>query len=240
VVPSRPAVADPTFPVRVTQRVPAPVAPHPFEPDGMVALDGGRYELTVHYRLRETGLYGETPYVDEWKPLPPRLHQHTTLLRSVHVGPFAIATREVSRADFADFVVATGYTPSASHSLLAGDWPGNAPATNVDLADARAYAEWAGLRLPTEDEWQLAAEAGLLERGEPLVWNWTESEHYDGRTRFAILKGGSAWRARSSDWYFDGGPQPPEVSAKLLLLGAGMGRSPSIGFRCAADLVETS
>jgi sulfatase modifying factor 1 len=238
VVPSRPAVADPIFPVRVTQRVPAPVVPHPFPPDGMVAMDGGRHELTVHYRLRETGLYGETPYVDEWKPLPPRLHQHATLLRSVQLSPFAIATREVSRADFADFVVATGYTPTAGHSLLAGNLPGNAPATNVDLADARAYAAWAGLRLPTEDEWQLAAGAGVLERGEPLVWNWTESEHYDGRTRFAILKGGSAWLADSSDWYFDGAPQPPEVSAKLLLLGAGMCRSPSIGFRCAADLVE--
>jgi formylglycine-generating enzyme required for sulfatase activity len=108
--------------------------------------------------------------------------------------------------------------------------------THVDLADARAYAAWAGLRLPTEDEWQVAATAGLLERGEPPVWNWTESEHSDGRTRFAILKGGAAFRASGSDWYLDGGPQPPDVSVKLLLMGAGMSRSPSIGFRCAVDL----
>ena len=110
--------------------------------------------------------------------------------------------------------------------------------THVELADARAYAAWAGLRLPTEDEWQLAAEAGLLRRREPQVWNWTESEHTDGRTRFAIVKGGAAYRAAGSDWYLDGGPQPPEVSVKLLLMGAGLARSASIGFRCAADLPD--
>ena len=68
------------------------------------------------------------------------------------------------------------------------------------------------------------------------MWNLTESEHTDGRTRFVILKGGSAFHNGGSDWYFDGGPQPPDVSAKYLIAGAGIGRSPSIGFRCAVDL----
>ena len=89
---------------------------------------------------------------------------------------------------------------------------------------------------PTEDEWQLAAEAGLLDLSGPRVWNWTESEHSDGRTRFAILKGGSDWEAEGSDWYVDGGPQEPAYSLKLLLLGGGMARSPRIGFRLAVDL----
>jgi formylglycine-generating enzyme len=97
------------------------------------------------------------------------------------------------------------------------------------------YAAAAGARLPTEDEWQLAAEAGLLERAEPLVWNWTESEHRDGRTRFAILKGGSAWKAEGSDWYVDGGPQDPAFSLQLLLTGP-LERSDRIGFRLAVDL----
>ena len=57
------------------------------------------------------------------------------------------------------------------------DGPPDEPVTGLDLAEARAYAASVGARLPTEDEWQLAAEAGLLERAEPLVWNWTESEH---------------------------------------------------------------
>jgi formylglycine-generating enzyme required for sulfatase activity len=110
-----------------------------------------------------------------------------------------------------------------------------APLTGLTLAEARAYAAAAGARLPTEDEWQLAAEAGLLERVEPLVWNWTESEHSDGCTRFAILKGGSAWRADGSEWYVDGGPQEPAYSLEYLLAGP-LQRSPRIGFRLAVDL----
>jgi hypothetical protein len=235
--PAPEADEDDTFPARSAVRLPVPVAPRPSVPDGMVAVDGGRYQLTVRYRVRETGLYGEAPYVDEWKPLPPRLHHRATLVRDVTLGRFAIGAGEVTVAQFAAFLSTTGYRPRRGERFeRATRGPADAPVTHVELADARAYAAWAGLRLPTEDEWQVAASAGLLRRGEPLVWNWTESEHTDGRTRFAILKGGAAFHAAGSDWYLDGGPQPPEVSVKLLLMGAGMTRSPSIGFRCAADL----
>ena len=74
-----------------------------------------------------------------------------------------------------------------------------------------------------------------LAAGQP-VWNWTESEYSDGRTRFVLLKGGSSYLATDSEWYFDGGPQPPEFSAKLLRPGLGLGRSSQIGFRLAWDL----
>jgi Sulfatase-modifying factor enzyme 1 len=229
--------ADTNFPARLAVRLPTPTAFHATVPDGMVAVPGGRHSLTIDYRLRETGLYGESPYVDEWKPLPPRLHQPVTLIRDIVTPGFAIATHEVSVREFARFRAESGYRPTRPERFEhASHGDPDAPVTHVELADAQAYAAWAGLRLPTEDEWQLAAEAGHLQRRQPLVWNWTHSEHTDGRTRFAILKGGAAYRAEGSDWYFDGGPQQPTVSAKLLLMGAGMTRSPSIGFRCAADL----
>jgi Sulfatase-modifying factor enzyme 1 len=149
----------------------------------------------------------------------------------------------VTDAEFHDFVRATGYRPRPAHRFLA-HWTGDAPApgagarpvTHVDLADARAFCAWRGGRLPTEDEWQLAGESGRLERGSPAVWNWTESEHTDGRTRFAMLKGGSDHRADGSEWYVEGGVQPPDVTLKLLLPGLGLARSASIGFRCAWDL----
>jgi hypothetical protein len=110
--------------------------------------------------------------------------------------------------------------------------------TEVDLDDARAYAVWAGGRLPTEDEWQLAGEAGGLARLSPEVWNLTESERTDGRTRYAILKGGARHRSEGSDWYFDGGVRGPEFSAKYLVPGLGLARSSSIGFRIAWDPTE--
>ena len=187
---------DAAFPAREAVRVPAPVVRVDAPPEGFVAVEPR--PLTAVFRRRETGTYGEAPYVEEWKPLPPRLHDFVEVERPAPSGRFAIAVREVAGAD-------------------------GAPLTGLDLAEARAHAAAAGARLPTEDEWQLAAEAGLLERLEPLVWNWTESEHSDGRTRFAILKGGSDWLPEGSDWYVDGGPQDARYSLKLLLLGAGDG-----------------
>ncbi|MGH3358635.1 MAG: formylglycine-generating enzyme family protein, partial [Nocardioidaceae bacterium] len=234
---------DASFPRRVANRLPHGAAPVPTAPPGAVAVRGGRYELEVSYRVRETGLYGEAPYVDEWKPLPPRLHHQGRMHRTAYVGSFAVRRTEVTNAEYAAVLAATGYQPRRPERFLL-TWadgapsPGteNAPVTHVDLADARAYARWAGMRLPTEDEWQLAAADDTFERGSPVVWNLTESEHTDGRTRFCILKGGCDYRDVTSDWYFDGGVRPPEVSAKLLLAGAGVGRSSSVGFRCAVDL----
>ncbi len=232
-----PALRSPSFPARAVIRLPTRAVPHRSVPAGMVAVPSGRQDMLVRYRLRETGLYGEAPFVDEWKPLPPRLHEPATMRREVRFGSFAISEREVTNAEFRAFRRATRYEPVRRERFdRAGTGPPDAPATHVELADARAYAGWAGVRLPTEDEWQIAAEKGLLGRLEPLVWNLTESEHADGRTRFVILKGGSGFTSDVSDWYFDGGPQPPEASIKLLLLGAGLGRSPWIGFRCAVDL----
>ena len=174
---------------------------------------------TAVFRRRETGTYGEAPYVEEWKPLPPRLHDFV----------------EVPHPTAAAAAVRDRRTGGVERRARPGGRAG-APATGLDLVEARSYAASVGARLPTEDEWQLAAEAGLLERAVPLVWNWTESEHRDGRTRFAILKGGADWVAEGSDWYVDGGPQEPAYSLKLLLTGRGVGGSSSIGFRLAVDL----
>src|SRR5690606_490481 len=62
---------DVSFPLRPAVRVAAPPSASRRRPAGAVPVEAGRHELTVRFRVRETGLYGEAPYVDEWKPLPP-------------------------------------------------------------------------------------------------------------------------------------------------------------------------
>jgi formylglycine-generating enzyme required for sulfatase activity len=68
------------------------------------------------------------------------------------------------------------------------------------------------------------------------TWEWTESESSDGRTRFCLLKGGSFYQAHGSNWYFEGGPQKNQHSAKFLLLHPGLDRCSTISFRCVTDL----
>ena len=224
------------FPHRRAVRLAAPsavraAAVSPAEtlaPSETDTVPAGEHVLTVRHRQRETGMYDGAPYVDEWKPLPPRLHDQRTLERVVVLDDVVrVAAEEVSEADYARFLTALGETPPSGDP--------DRPATAMTLARARDYAAWVGGRLPSEDEWQLAAADPAFRRRAPEVWNWTESEHSDGRTRFVMLKGGSAHRSEGSDWYFDGGVQRPEFSAKLLLPGLGQDASPSIGFRVCWD-----
>lgn len=254
VLAGEPPVRETSFPHRRAVRLSGPQWTGPVaEPEevealraGAVAVPAGEQVLTVRHRQRETGMYDGAPYVEEWKPLPPRLHDQRTLERVVTIGAgVQVAAREVSAADYAQFLTDLGETgdgdgshggevsPSSVVSKLLVDSATDpqSPATGVTFARAREFAAWAGGRLPTEDEWQLAAQQDGFERSTPAVWNWTESEHSDGRTRFVMLKGGAEHLSEGSDWYVDGGVQDPEFALKFLLPGLGVDASPSIGFR---------
>jgi iron(II)-dependent oxidoreductase len=95
-----------------------------------------------------------------WEDCPRRGHRHR-----MRVDAFHIDRCNVSNAEFARFLADSGYAPADPHNFLRHWVDGRPPAgwerkpvTWVALEDARAYAAWAGKRLPREWEWQLAAQ----------------------------------------------------------------------------------
>ncbi|HEX6804541.1 MAG TPA: formylglycine-generating enzyme family protein [Terriglobales bacterium] len=111
-----------------------------------------------------------------WEDSPRRFHDHP-----MHVDAFWIDKYPVTNADFKKFLDTTHYHPQDSLNFLRdwnnGTYPegwGNKPVTWVSLEDARAYAAWAGKRLPHEWEWQYAAQ-GLDGRVYPWGNEWNTS-----------------------------------------------------------------
>jgi formylglycine-generating enzyme required for sulfatase activity len=78
----------------------------------------------------------------------------------VEVGGFWIDRTEVTNDEYRGCVRAGACSPP--HRIEVFDDPrfGSHPVTWVDWFQARAYAAWAGKRLPSETEWELAARAG--------------------------------------------------------------------------------
>lgn len=159
-------------------------------PADMVAHAGGEIVLKIHYRFRECRFYGGD-YTEklefQWDWDTCELHRPGVLRRPAKWAPFAIDRYPVTNRDYARFMAATGYQPKHDHNFLK-HWVNGAPprhledhpVVHVDLDDARAYAEWAGKRLPTEEEWQIAA-AGPSGRRYPWGDCWEEGRCNSGR-----------------------------------------------------------
>lgn len=137
-----------------------PTRPAQSAPEGMVMIPGGDFLFEVS-GLEVEG--GNNPGVDvqmPWDDAPQRSHRHL-----MHIHSFFMDRTPVTNAEFKKFLDASHYHPRDDHNFLR-DWRGgnfpegwaNKPVAWVSLEDARAYADWAGKRLPHEWEWQYAAQ----------------------------------------------------------------------------------
>ena len=76
---------------------------------------------------------------------------------SVTLRHYYIAKYDVTNAQFRRFASATGHRTAGNWQTYASRWGEQAPVVEVSWNDAVAYCRWAGLRLPTEAEWEYAA-----------------------------------------------------------------------------------
>ncbi len=108
---------------------------------------------------------------------------------AIDIEAFSIDHTPVSNAQFAQFVESgefqarTGAPHPRYWRRAKGGWQTRqfelwqalnprSPVVHVSALEAEAYCHWVGRRLPTEPEWEVAAQLGVIEWGNS-VWEWT-------------------------------------------------------------------
>lgn len=155
--------------VPITSTKPAATAP----PD-MVLIPEADYVFRVEGIEVEGGDDNGVDVQYPWEASPRRFHDHR-----LHIKPFYMDKYPVTNQQFQQFLAGTSYHPADGLNFLK-DWKNGTypqgwekkPVTWISIEDARAYAAWAGKRLPHEWEWQYAAQ-GTDERLYPWgnVWH---------------------------------------------------------------------
>lgn len=116
-------------------------------PDKMIEIKSGNYQFNT-----ETS--------DNFIPYPSNNPAPIVKMKRFYMDRYPVTNK-----DFMTFMLATSYKPADPTNFLkhweAGSIPQGQedyPVVYVSPEDARAYANWAGKRLPTELEWQYAAQ----------------------------------------------------------------------------------
>jgi len=157
-------------------------------------------------------------------------HQRNPL-RSIKLTDFEIAATEVTNADFAAFVRVTGYVTDAEKSgfgmtfqegmddwkwvsTQGADWrrpfgPGRPgivgqerhPVTQVSFNDAKAYCRWAGYRLPSVEQWEVAARGRRDPNAQTPRWPWGSTFAPGGKQLANTWQGPSHRKNTMEDGY---------------------------------------
>lgn len=151
----------------------APTKPAASAPAGMVTIPAGEFDFKVTGIEIEGFTWQGLDFQYPWENSAHRAHRHRLAMK-----PFHIDRHPVTNADYKKFADASGYRPKDDHHYLR-DWKNGAPqagwekkpVTWISLEDARAYAAWAGKRLPHEWEWHYAAQ-GSDDRLYPWGNDW--------------------------------------------------------------------
>ena len=132
----------------------------------MVLVPGGKFIMGASSKEQEQILqFGLPPnWMDRIKPLvessgPPH---------NVYLDSFYISKYEVTNRQYEAFVEATGHMPPSYPLFARAQFTHlDQPVVGVSWHDANAFCTWAGMRLPTEAEWEKAARGS-----EGLVYPW--------------------------------------------------------------------
>lgn len=192
--------------------------------------------------------------------IPPRMEQ---------LPAFRMDQFEVTNQEYHAFAVATGYTPEVPEEYLMHwpsmtkfpEWAADFPVVWISQEDARAYCEWRGKRLPSEQEWERAVRGG---DGRQFPWG-NESPGFEDAcySRPSSDPVGNRPKDVSPFGVYDMAGNVAELTASTQKFGENLhvvvkggsfdsgvremfafyrglelkttGRSESVGFRCASD-----
>ncbi|MES2056393.1 MAG: SUMF1/EgtB/PvdO family nonheme iron enzyme [Pseudomonadota bacterium] len=129
-------------------------------PEDMIAIPGGDFDFAVRGLVIEGYATDGVDVQYPWETSARRSHH-----RRMWIDAFCIDCFPVTNDQFRIFLETSGYRPDDADNFLR-HWQGGAPPVGwenkpviwVSIEDTRAYAAWAGKRLPREWEWQYAAQ----------------------------------------------------------------------------------
>ena len=125
-----------------------PLSIHAEPGDSQVLIPGGEYSLGSYYCEEEQS---NADWCSDEVP------------RKVDLGPFWIDKYEVSNADYQECFIAGVCEPAVLHEDRPQDFnKPHQPVVFVSWEDAQTYCSWRGGKLPTEWQWEAAAQGERL------------------------------------------------------------------------------